>query len=114
MKLAAVAVFGAGYVLGTRAGRDRYEQIVAFSTRLADRLEDRAEAGRAGESSSSGSSSGGPSPQGNVSPQGNFQRGDLSAQDVSPSSPEVGPSAQGADAFSHDKFSGADPYPDGG
>ena len=27
MKLTTVAVFGAGYLLGTRAGRQRYEQI---------------------------------------------------------------------------------------
>ena len=27
MKLTTVAVFGAGYLLGTRAGRERYEQI---------------------------------------------------------------------------------------
>ena len=29
MKLVSVAIFGAGYVLGTKAGRDRYEQILA-------------------------------------------------------------------------------------
>ena len=27
MKLSTVAMFGAGYVLGTRAGRERYEQL---------------------------------------------------------------------------------------
>ena len=27
MKLSTIAMFGAGYVLGTRAGRERYEQI---------------------------------------------------------------------------------------
>ena len=27
MKLTTVAVFGIGYVLGTRAGRERYEQL---------------------------------------------------------------------------------------
>ncbi len=27
MKLTTVAVFGAGYLLGTRAGRERYEQL---------------------------------------------------------------------------------------
>ena len=27
MKLGTVVVFGAGYVLGTRAGRERYEQL---------------------------------------------------------------------------------------
>lgn len=44
MKLSALALFGAGYVLGTRAGRERYDQIRALTTRLADRLEERAEA----------------------------------------------------------------------
>ncbi len=29
MRLMSVAIFGAGYVLGTRAGRERYEQIMA-------------------------------------------------------------------------------------
>jgi hypothetical protein len=29
VKLVSVAIFGAGYVLGTKAGRDRYEQIMA-------------------------------------------------------------------------------------
>ena len=43
MKLTALVVFGAGYVLGTRAGRERYDQLVALGARLADRLEERAE-----------------------------------------------------------------------
>jgi len=42
VKLGVVVVFGVGYVLGTRAGRERYDQIVAMSNRLADRLEERA------------------------------------------------------------------------
>jgi hypothetical protein len=43
VKLTAIAVFGAGYVLGTRAGRERYDQLIALGTRLADRLEERAD-----------------------------------------------------------------------
>ena len=31
MKLTTVAVFGAGYLLGTRAGRERYEQILELA-----------------------------------------------------------------------------------
>ena len=33
MKLVLVAAFGAGYVLGTKAGRERYEQIVDLARR---------------------------------------------------------------------------------
>ncbi len=40
MKLASVAIFGAGYVLGTRAGRERYAQIVALAQRASIRLDD--------------------------------------------------------------------------
>jgi len=29
VRLMSVVIFGAGYVLGTKAGRDRYEQIMA-------------------------------------------------------------------------------------
>lgn len=29
-KLMMIAAFGAGYVLGTKAGRERYEQIMSF------------------------------------------------------------------------------------
>jgi hypothetical protein len=32
-------VFGAGYVLGTKAGRERYEQIVATATLVSERPE---------------------------------------------------------------------------
>ena len=32
--------FAAGYLLGTRAGRERYEQIVAVAERASRRLED--------------------------------------------------------------------------
>ena len=31
MKLTTVAVFGVGYVLGTRAGRERYQQILELA-----------------------------------------------------------------------------------
>lgn len=40
MKLRSAAVFGVGYVLGTRAGRERYEQIVAAAQNASKRLED--------------------------------------------------------------------------
>lgn len=40
MKLRTVALFGAGYVLGTRAGRERYGQIVAAAQNASKRLED--------------------------------------------------------------------------
>jgi hypothetical protein len=35
-----LTVFGVGYVLGTRAGRERYEQIVAAAQNASKRLED--------------------------------------------------------------------------
>lgn len=43
MKLRTMAVFGVGYVLGTRAGRERYEQIAEFVERAQRRLESRLE-----------------------------------------------------------------------
>jgi len=39
MKLSTVAVFTAGYVLGTRAGRERFEQISTLAGRLREALE---------------------------------------------------------------------------
>lgn len=39
MRLRTVAVFGAGYVLGTRAGRERYDQIIAAAQSASKRLE---------------------------------------------------------------------------
>ncbi len=39
MKLASVAIFAAGYVIGTRAGRERYAQIVDLMERTSQRLE---------------------------------------------------------------------------
>jgi hypothetical protein len=38
----ALVIFGAGYIVGTRAGRERYAQIVSLSQKLADRLEEHA------------------------------------------------------------------------
>ena len=35
MKLSTVAMFGAGYVLGTRAGHQRYEQLREVARRVA-------------------------------------------------------------------------------
>lgn len=40
MRLRTIAIFGAGYVLGTRAGRERYGQIVAAAQGASKRLED--------------------------------------------------------------------------
>ena len=39
MKLLAVTAFGAGYVFGTRAGRERYDQLVALARRASQGLE---------------------------------------------------------------------------
>ncbi|HET7431794.1 MAG TPA: hypothetical protein VFJ89_09835 [Nocardioides sp.] len=39
MKLTAVGALAVGYVLGTRAGRERYDQIRQAASRAADRLE---------------------------------------------------------------------------
>ena len=47
MKLSTLAVFGTGYVLGTRAGRERYAQIVALAQRTAQRIEGCQSAGSA-------------------------------------------------------------------
>jgi hypothetical protein len=40
VKLRSLAVFAIGYVLGTRAGRERYEQISAAAQNASKRLED--------------------------------------------------------------------------
>ena len=40
MRLRTIAIFGAGYVFGTRAGRERYGQIVAAAQGASKRLED--------------------------------------------------------------------------
>ena len=39
MKLSTVAMFGAGYVLGTRAGQQRYEQLRDVARRVAGELD---------------------------------------------------------------------------
>jgi hypothetical protein len=39
VKLTTVAMFGVGYVLGSRAGRERYAQIVAAARKASERLE---------------------------------------------------------------------------
>ena len=41
MKLTTVAFFGLGYVLGSRAGRERYEQLVEATKGAAKRFEER-------------------------------------------------------------------------
>jgi hypothetical protein len=38
--LSKLIIFGAGYVLGAKAGRERYEQIVAFAQDVAKRLDE--------------------------------------------------------------------------
>jgi hypothetical protein len=40
VRLATVLVFGAGYVMGTRAGEERYAQIAAVAERASKRLEE--------------------------------------------------------------------------
>ena len=39
MRLTAVSALAVGYVLGTRAGRERYEQIRRLASEAAERLE---------------------------------------------------------------------------
>lgn len=39
MKIGALGALAVGYVLGTRAGRERYEQIRQAASRAAERLE---------------------------------------------------------------------------
>ena len=39
MKLTALAVFGAGYVLGSRAGRERYDQLRELGRTAAEKFE---------------------------------------------------------------------------
>jgi hypothetical protein len=39
VKIVTLTVFGAGYVLGTKAGRQRYEQIVELTRRASEGLE---------------------------------------------------------------------------
>jgi hypothetical protein len=39
VKVTSVALFAAGYVIGARAGRERYAQIVGFVERTSQRLD---------------------------------------------------------------------------
>jgi hypothetical protein len=39
VKLTTIAMFGAGYVLGTKAGRERYDQLRELGRRLASELD---------------------------------------------------------------------------
>ena len=41
MKIPKLLVLGAGYVLGTRAGRERYEDLRDLARRMAEQLERR-------------------------------------------------------------------------
>lgn len=40
MKLAALAMFATGYVVGAKAGRERYDQIIAGAASASQRLEE--------------------------------------------------------------------------
>ena len=40
MRLTTVVMFGAGYVMGTKAGRERYAQIVTVAENASKRLEE--------------------------------------------------------------------------
>ena len=48
MKLTTVLMFGAGYVIGARAGHERYAQIAAVAERTSKRLEEYSARRRAG------------------------------------------------------------------
>ncbi len=41
MKLRSLVLFGAGYVLGARAGRERYAQIVEAAQKASQRFDER-------------------------------------------------------------------------
>jgi hypothetical protein len=49
MKLTAVLMFGAGYVIGTRAGRERYAEIVMVVEKASKRIEEYSARDRAGD-----------------------------------------------------------------
>lgn len=64
MKLTGAAVFAAGYVIGARAGRERYAQIIQGMARASQALDEfsaRRPPGRRGEGS--GRACGDPRPQ---------------------------------------------------
>ena len=44
--LSKLIIFGAGYVLGSKAGRERYNQIIAFAHELGKRLDEYSTNGR--------------------------------------------------------------------
>ncbi|MFC5262059.1 hypothetical protein ACFPJ1_08055 [Kribbella qitaiheensis] len=62
MKLRSLAVFGVGYVLGAKAGRERYVQIVESVQRASQRLDEarreRAKPGKRGKPASRRESNG--------------------------------------------------------
>ncbi len=61
MKLTTMLVFGAGYVFGTKAGRDQYQRFTQLTQQAAERLENYGSGNgwRVGrESDSSGSATG--------------------------------------------------------
>jgi hypothetical protein len=39
VKVTSIVIFGAGYVLGTRAGRERYAQIIQMAQKASERLD---------------------------------------------------------------------------
>jgi len=49
MKLVGLTLFGVGYVLGSKAGRERYDQIRALARAAADRFDDPATQSRLSE-----------------------------------------------------------------
>ena len=60
MKLRGLALLAVGYVVGTRAGRERYEQIRRLAGEAAERLEAYGERGTLAARLERGSSSGDP------------------------------------------------------
>ena len=64
MKLTAVAVFAAGYVIGARAGRERYAQIIHEMARASQALDEfSARRPPGGRGEGAGRGGGGPRPQ---------------------------------------------------
>lgn len=49
MRLTTLLMFGAGYVMGARAGRERYAEIVAVAEKASHRLEQYSARHRAGD-----------------------------------------------------------------
>jgi len=45
VRLTRIAIFAVGYVVGTRAGRERYEQILAAARSASQRLESHFDSG---------------------------------------------------------------------